>query len=225
MSGVLDLNKFCEVGDIRGYLNHPFPAGLFWCATNGHVMAMTAGDGSQLPKRVLESLPARVPPRLLEYAHEVAHQEFTVLCALTGDLVQIEPEPCSECNGSGRSSRTTCPECDGEGEVELESDYNTYEVDCKMCRGNGYIKHKTNDMTAPCCEVCDGSGKAYGRNQRVSILSADIQPQYFDLIKSLDGVEVCALKLNNYQDDLSLGFRQVINGQVVSIGLIMGLRK
>lgn len=221
--GLLDLQTFCGKDSMFGYTNHPFPAGAFWCATNGHVLALHAGDGTQLPDSVLKELPARVPPRLLEYAHEAAHQQFTPLAALIDGLEQVEPEPCSECGGTGKSRRVTCPECNGDGEVDAETDYNTYYgLECKTCDGDGWVHgHKSEESD---CEACGGSGNVYAKDKRVSILGALLQPHYFDLIKDLSGVEVCAMAFKNTEKDLNLGFRQVIGGQVVSLGVIMGMR-
>lgn len=221
--GLLDLQTFCEQGGIRGYTNNPFPAGLFWCATNGHVMALHAGDGTQLPDRLLKELPKRVPTRLLGYAHEAANQQFMPLASLTESLVQIEPDPCGECNGTGKSRRVTCPECDGDGEVDAETDYNTYHgLECKTCGGDGWVPgHKSEESD---CENCGGTGKIYAKGQRIAIMGAEIQPQYFDLIRDLVGVEVCAMKFADTQKTLNVGFRQVIGGQVVSLGVILGMR-
>lgn len=61
-------------------------------------------------------------------------------------IAQIgELKTCTKCNGEARS---VCPECDGYGELDLESDFNTYTVDCKSCGGDG----------EDCAECC-GTGK------------------------------------------------------------------
>lgn len=222
----LDLCNFCGSDNYREYLNKPFQVGLFVAATNGHVMAMHPADPglTTIPVNAA-SLPPRISEAVLKYAQKVASQQFYERQRFTDTVPQVEPTPCEECHGSGKSRRQTCPECDGDGEVEAETDYSTYDgLQCKTCDGEGWVLGCKSEIRD--CVVCSGSGKTYKQGQRVSIGGAHIQPQYWDLIKDLHGLELCFVTddLDSYSKSESLGFRQVINGKVISIGLILGMR-
>lgn len=52
---------------------------------------------------------------------------------------------CSECNGTGKITRTECEECEGTGEIE-------HDCDCEFCT-------KTEE-----CDECDGEGKFTGED-------------------------------------------------------------
>lgn len=56
---------------------------------------------------------------------------------------------CLECNGMGYIE--DCPECCGYGMVSLDTEYNTYEVECMTCNG-GEDKDKIK------CIDCNGTG-------------------------------------------------------------------
>jgi hypothetical protein len=64
----------------------------------------------------------------------------------------ISPEACKPCKGTGKLS--VCPECHGHGEVEAETDFNTYECDCATCNGSGKV-----DGGSHLCDDCLGSGE------------------------------------------------------------------
>jgi hypothetical protein len=61
-----------------------------------------------------------------------------------------EPAICLSCKGNPGVS-STCPECDGDGEVELSNVYSHYTCDCKTCDGSGEVEG---------CSKCHGSGMA-----------------------------------------------------------------
>lgn len=63
--------------------------------------------------------------------------------------------PCKQCKGSGKSR--VCYECDGDGELELDSGHNLYDVECATCHGDGVLP-AIDDNGKPCAR-CDGTGK------------------------------------------------------------------
>lgn len=62
---------------------------------------------------------------------------------------------CDDCLPSGHihSVTETCEECHGDGNVELHSSHNEYDVLCKTCRGHGEVY---SGPLIPCPE-CDGT--------------------------------------------------------------------
>lgn len=65
------------------------------------------------------------------------------------DLPTIpDPPVCSKCKGDADANRE-CPECDGDGEVDLYNSYSSYTCDCKTCGGSGEIEG---------CSKCHGTG-------------------------------------------------------------------
>ena len=77
--------------------------------------------------------------------------------SIKGEWVDLPPyklpdkDLCYNCNGVG--SINICPECCGNGYVDLETDYNTYECECKMCETKGEVPGEDN-----ICKICDGDG-------------------------------------------------------------------
>jgi molecular chaperone DnaJ len=64
-------------------------------------------------------------------------------------------ESCQECNGSGAekgSGPTTCPTCNGYGQVRYQQGFFSITRTCNQCHGNGqFIKSR--------CKACQGNGR------------------------------------------------------------------
>ncbi len=77
--------------------------------------------------------------------------------AVRGDSVSIKIPTlvsCHHCGGDGAapgSSPTTCPDCDGVGQVRMTQGFFTLQQTCPRCRGSGQI------ITDP-CRPCGGRG-------------------------------------------------------------------
>ena len=69
------------------------------------------------------------------------------------DIEIPEPEICDECKGTGLLIEKNCPECEGSGEVEWDSDFNTYYDVCKSCDGSGVLLIPGKGKT---CVYCNG---------------------------------------------------------------------
>lgn len=84
--------------------------------------------------------------------------EITLEEAATGAEKEISlsrSEPCSVCGGSGAqpgTQKTTCPACQGRGQVRFQQGFFTVARTCSQCRGAGEI------IASPCRE-CRGSGR------------------------------------------------------------------
>ena len=64
-------------------------------------------------------------------------------------------EPCETCKGSGAAAGTkptTCPQCQGRGQLRYQQGFFTVARTCGQCRGSGSI------ISKPCTE-CKGSGR------------------------------------------------------------------
>lgn len=68
---------------------------------------------------------------------------------------QTKVSKCKICKGLGVAK--VCYECNGAGEVETETEYNTYEHECKTCHGNCVIPPKDKEE-AEKCSYCEGFG-------------------------------------------------------------------
>lgn len=153
----------------------PFSFGEYSYATNGHVLV-------RVPRL------ADVPE--WKAINGQAAQMFDGLdySAMEQNLVGIpvfdvpEPVKCYKCHGKGKVS--LCPECDGEGEVDLDNEYHTYECECKTCDGEGSIAG--NDAI---CTSCNGTGNER-THQKVSVGAALFSGHYLAMMDALGGTRI-----------------------------------
>jgi molecular chaperone DnaJ len=83
--------------------------------------------------------------------------EIGLLDALRGISTEIaiqRPEVCPTCQGSGAdpASATTCPECDGKGQIRVGKGPVAFNRTCPRCHGAGKVSTKP-------CPTCGGSGQ------------------------------------------------------------------
>lgn len=113
-------------------------------ATDGYLLVRVEGE--------LEGVPS-----CPEFPLEKIQENFNSPLRETLLLNQFETdevrETCNHCKGNGKV--TICPECEGSGEIELDSGYNFYSVECQTCGGTGEYSDPDGDET---CENCDGEG-------------------------------------------------------------------
>ena len=89
----------------------------------------------------------------LRYDLEISFEE-----SATGAETHIQiprQEPCDTCQGSGAaagSKPTTCPQCNGHGQLRYQQGFFTVARACAQCRGTGAI------ITKPCL-TCRGAGR------------------------------------------------------------------
>ncbi len=98
----------------------------------------------------------------LRYDLEIA---FEVSYAGTETTIQIpREEPCDSCQGSGAgpgSSRETCPQCQGHGQLRYQQGFLVVARSCSRCQGTGSI------VPTP-CSACRGSGRT-PKERRVTV--------------------------------------------------------
>lgn len=137
-----DLQKFCERDHCK--LSEPFSYGQYTYASNGHIMVRVARL-SDVPERDdVATMMEKIDKIFLLPIVQLAHFPLP-------DFPAPEKHPCKECRGKGKDY--TCPECDGDGEIEWDTDYHSYSAECKQCHGERTI----NEI----CPMCDGNGFYY----------------------------------------------------------------
>jgi hypothetical protein len=170
------LRAFCDKS--RDKVCAPFTFEGFTYATNGHILV-------RVPR--LPDVPE------WEAVNEQAANLFALVdmakakAALTEipDFGEPEREPCKWCKGTGKI--TTCPECDGEGEVALDSGYHEYECECLTCFGDGKVSGG-----AEICPQCKGVGSLAGV-AKIAIGEVLFGSQYLTMIKALPDAKIAPL--------------------------------
>lgn len=178
----------------RKYSKPYFSEG-FTCVTNGHVfLKFPVVDGYG---------PNPAAPQLTRLASEfVAEPPEWYPCP---DIPEIKGITCMVCDGKGFAY--CCPECDGDGSVDLVTDYNHYgEEDCKTCDSYGCISRKEIDeirefkkhvqAVEQTCNCCDGSGKEYAKDKSVSVGPADFSDRYLSWLNLFPNCEIGPIDSN-----------------------------
>lgn len=195
--------------DPREYLRHPQQLGDHVAHVNGHVMLITPGqapaDGAEMPRDTRARFEDLASVALSD---DIAWQPLDI-------PPPPDPAPCVACKGTGKG-HADCRECDGDGELELDSYYNSYCVECKTCGGDGRDPDRGIDGT---CSVCSGTLSAWRPSQQQEVLGVPVQWAYLSRLYGQPGISVARSSLEHM-----LIFRQDIDGQRVACGLIMGMR-
>jgi hypothetical protein len=90
---------------------------------------------------------------------------------------------CRECGGIGKV--TECGDCDGEGDVNWESNSGIeYSAVYKLCNGKGVVSG-----SAKVCDDCGGSGRKK-KYDRIYVGSKFLDCRYLELLKQLPGVKI-----------------------------------
>ncbi len=130
-AGGFDPTIFADFGDIFGGLGDFFGFGdLFGRRSGG-------------PQRGAD----------LRYDLEVGFQESAKGSETTIQIPRLEA--CDTCKGSGAASGTTpstCPQCQGRGQVRLQQGFLTIARACPRCQGSGRVIAKP-------CTACRGAGR------------------------------------------------------------------
>lgn len=174
---MIDLKKYCSVGDSRSYLNSPFTvAGLGYAACDGAIFVCWRAE---------VGTPTGLPDDFLLRAHQLAADAkalfktgFGVDSTAISSIEFPPPTPCEHCEGTGKQPATEdCDECDGEGEFHYGSHY----YECKDCDGDGKVIAPLKEKVA--CERCQGTGNDC--DQPIKVGSAHFSRKYLTLLRDL----------------------------------------
>jgi hypothetical protein len=141
------LKNFCSIDTTRLVLNSLINQDDFTYATDGKI-CVRVKKLSDIAD--IDTMPT---PDFKSIFKDINFSDLPNLIRIPETLPELTYRNCDCCKGEGKIS--TCPECDGEGMVELENDYNEYECECKTCNGSGKIKGDG------ICEECNGKGKLF----------------------------------------------------------------
>ena len=196
----MDITNWCGTNDIREYIRTPFNIGDRTMASNGHVLI-------SIPKNKNYAAPKK--SSFVKTIEGLLDIDKTNLQPFPADVVLPDLKECPVCAGTKKASQKTCDECDGEGEVDAETAYNTYEVECKSCNGEGGRITRGGDDD---CFECHGVGRVAPNDSTVKIYDITLDAKYVALIKDMPDLQIKTSE--NY-----LYFQSGENE-----GLIMGLR-
>lgn len=178
----MNLEKFCLPDETRPHVKTPYNQDCYTYASDGSIIIRVAQipgypDGPKGKYPDCSKLPWK-------------HQEITEWNDIPD--FSIVRETCFACDGTGRI--TTCKECGGEGVIEYDSGFNTYEWECKTCDGEG-VTPGSKDF----CKACHGKGKEI-RNDCVFFMGGYLSARYLHLIKT----ELSGVKLSQIEKDMVL---------------------
>lgn len=146
---------------VRSYLRGPIaiPSGIAY--TNGHIAVISLGakdESAFLADDFLKNA-------LEDIAKNCASANTNWLAC---PEVEAGLTECKDCNGTGKSD--ACPECGGSGSIEVDTDFHTYEVDCKTCETQS--DHK--------CIQCYGRGFGgrMAKHPEVLLSGVPVNPAY-----------------------------------------------
>ena len=198
----MDINDFFDPNNYRQWLRAPFNIDGRTCATNGYILLTMPQYGSF--NKGVESITTGVRS-ILESMKEVDFKPMPF-------IEMPEKETCNTCNGEGKALRSICEECDGEGEVDAETDYNTYPgLECKTCKGDGETITQGGEKD---CQDCHGIGKRYNKPIPVELEGMYVSNQLLSLIINDKDVQI-----GKIEDKDMLAFR---SGD--QTGVIIGMR-
>jgi len=201
---------FIDPEDPREWITKPFAVFGKAAGTDGASAFLSNQDAVEAGASEPE-----IPGKLDEiegYFRLAAESEFFE----APEMVFPDLPSCVDCEGTGRYAEQACPECDGWGEAEAETDQNTYTVHCKTCDGEGSISGKGAEHE---CPFCGGKGKRWSDNDRMQIQGVpfDLSPNLISRIHGAKNLQIAVIK----DDQLE---RCIAFKCTDGIGLIMGMR-
>lgn len=154
----MNIKDFLGSDDWRPIYKAPFNFEGRTIATNGHAL---------LSVPIQEGIKDLEGPISGGVKQVLNNLESAVFSPLPDDIELPTTTECPECKGMKKAVVEMCDECDGEGEVDAETDYNTYPgLECKSCKGEGRsIKPGGEDD----CSRCLGAGEIYPPHAPIAI--------------------------------------------------------
>jgi hypothetical protein len=165
----IELEHFTSPRDKVDFLKKPFNRAGKTVACNGHALVLFPEQPNY------EELDAAKFTNFYRLLDDIEAAEFKPM------TLQVEFPArftCSVCNGKGKAVLIPCEECEGEGLLHFENDFNVYECTCQKCHGNGNIV----ELGKGCCYNCKGTGYRYESRQSIKVGNIYIDPNYLKLI-------------------------------------------
>jgi hypothetical protein len=169
----MKLEDACNKDDHREFCRQPFNYKGKGIATNGQMLIVSEPN----PEYMNISYFGQEAPRTEVLDELLSQLETTQFKQPLPELELPKKNPCFVCKQTGKATVNQCKECDGSGEITLESDYNDYEVECKSCGGDGEIARPGGDED---CPYCDGEGSYYRTYQSMNIGKQRLAVRYVD---------------------------------------------
>lgn len=199
------IEDFCAgLDEIREYMHRPFAYKGKRYASNGHIaVCVSAEEGTPDAEG---SFGTKISGLFKDANFDVGMEPLPA-------YPSVELPKCEACGGLGkRKPLQECHECRGEGFVEWDTDFHTYEADCKGCDGDGVVGVVGGaDMT---CSRCCGSGTE--QDAPVRFGGTAINYRYLKLMETLPGL-IVGLAESQYPSVITFKF----DG---GVGLVMPIR-
>jgi len=209
----LNIENFYNKNDPRDYIRQPFQLDGKTIATSGKALLILPQHGDYPDCHDKFKSTARSVLERINYVN--THEQFSPLPA---DVKHPDKTECNTCGGLGKATTDQCPECDGDGEIELTTEYNQYSCECKTCNGAGDITIKGG---LDCCKNCNGSGSVYPNRNQIKLLGIDLDANLLALIIGEPDIEVCATFVKESGERANALYFRIKD----AAGLIMELRK
>ena len=140
----MNIKEFYDPESIRAETKAPFKLGNKLIACNGHVLIAVPYTCEERYGELNNS----ITEKIAEYLSEVDSAELLPM----PKVIMPEMYECGTCKGTGKATRDTCEECDGDGEVDAETGYSTYHgLECKSCDGDGFKLYRGGNHDCPDC--------------------------------------------------------------------------
>lgn len=206
MNESINIHDFVGRNDVRAWMNQPIQIAGKLAATDGKAVFLS-NEPSDLPSPETNSI-----EKIEQFLESAASADFQPM----PELKFPEMPDCIQCGGSGKHSLKDCPECDGFGLAEAQTDYNTYEVECRTCSGHGKVDAK---QAGEDCGRCKGTGKRWTDSDRMKVegIPCDMNPGLMSRIANVPGMQIAVI--HNDATCAGLAFK-CADG----IGVIMGMR-
>lgn len=157
------LQSFCD--ESRPRLDAPFTIGEYTYATDAYILV-------RLSKIEGITRTEGPNPEFLYRDNQEPDGEWT-------DLPTLPDQPkCQKCHGNPVEAKE-CPECHGEGEVDVSNRYNVYTCECKTCGGSG----ETGG-----CDDCGDTGLA--KEPPIIVGSRLFKPWTIRKLATLPGIQI-----------------------------------
>lgn len=162
----MNLIPFC--GKISASLKEPFSDRGYTYATDSFIII-------RVPVQI--EITKEVPSGLVCGFPTFDHDQITSW--LDMPVLPTNKIACEKCGGTGKEK--TCYECNGNGVLTFDGDYNAYEVVCKSCDGGGKLEEVP-------CETCEGNGKV-PEVPYVVLDGVCLGIKYLELLKDLPDIK------------------------------------